>query len=39
MKNRRSNEHGFFTMIVLLILILAVAIFIAYSRVRAAQQG
>ena len=39
MKIRRSDERGFVTMIVVLILILAVAVFFAYTRVQSAQQG
>lgn len=36
MKDRRS-EQGFFTMIVALLLILSIAIFFAYMRVKNAQ--
>lgn len=39
MKIRRDDEQGFITMIVMLILILALAIFFAYTRVKSAQQG
>ncbi len=39
MKNRSSDERGFITMIVVLVLILAIAIFLAYTRVKSAQQG
>ena len=39
MKNRKTDERGFITMIVVLLLILAAAIFFAYMRVKHAQQG
>lgn len=39
MKIRSSNERGFITMIVVLLLIIAVAVFFAYTRVKTAQQG
>lgn len=39
MKIRRDDEQGFITMIVMLVLILALAIFFAYTRVKSAQQG
>jgi cell division protein FtsL len=35
----RDDERGFITMIVVLVLILAVAIFFAYARVKSAHQG
>lgn len=35
----KKNESGFITMIVILVLILAAAIFFAYMRVKNAQQG
>ncbi len=39
MKIRRNDEQGFITMIVVLLLILGAAIFFAYMRVKAHQQG
>ena len=39
MKIRQTDERGFFTMIVILLLIIGVAVFFAYSRVKAAHQG
>lgn len=36
---QKNNESGFITMIVILVLILAAAIFFAYLRVKHAQQG
>lgn len=39
MKINRSDERGFVTMIVILLLILGIAIFFAYTRVKSAQQG
>lgn len=39
MKFRRADERGFVTMIVILLLILGIAIFFAYVRVKSAQQG
>lgn len=39
MKLRRNDEHGFITMIIMLLLILGAAIFFAYMRVKTKQQG
>lgn len=37
--NKYKNQNGFITMIVVLLLILVVAIYFAYTRVHNAQQG
>lgn len=38
-KSMKKNEQGFITMIVILLAILLLAIFFAYTRVKTAQQG